>query len=105
MATVNQVWPINTDCKVVLSGLKDDSGAYIDNASVVGTLKDAQGNNVANAQALNFGYKGPNGVYEVIIPNNADILADREYTFYITATSGARKALLKMTRTAAYIEI
>lgn len=105
MATVNQIWPINTDCKVVLSGLKDDSGAYIDNASVAGTLKDGQGNNVANAQNLSFSYKGPNGVYEVIIPSNADILDGRDYTFFITATAGARKALLKMTRKAAYIEI
>lgn len=105
MATVNQVWPVNTDCKVVLSGLKDDQGAYIENASVVGVLKDANGNVVNYASSITFTYSGPNGMYVAIIPNNADIIAGRDYTFYITATAGARKALLKMTRTAQFIEI
>jgi hypothetical protein len=105
MATANQIWPINTDAKVVLSGLKDDAGAYIEDAAVVGTMKDENGNVVANATNLNFEYVGANGVYSVIIPSNADILPERTYTFFITAVKAARKALLKMTRQAAYIEI
>lgn len=105
MATANQIWPIGTDARVVLSGLKDDAGAYIDDATVVGTMKDANGNVVSGAAEVSFTHTAPNGVYSAIVPSDAAFLPDRSYTLFILATSGPRKAMLKMTRSAAHIEI
>ena len=106
MATANQVWPIGTDCKVVLSGLKDDAGAYVNDATVVGNLVGLNDAAVTNGSAISFTYiPASNGQYEAVIPYNAGTLSGLDYTFVIVATKGAKRATLKMTRPAQYIEI
>jgi hypothetical protein len=105
MATVNQIWPIGTDCKVVLSGLKDDAGAYVNDATVTANLVNTQGANVTNGTNITFTGLGSNGQYEAVLPYTLDLTADAEYTLNILAVAGNKRALLKMARRAAYIEI
>lgn len=106
MATANQVWPIGTDCKVVLSGLKDDTGAYVNDATVVSNLVGLNDAAVTNGSGISFSYiEGSNGQYEALIPYNVNVVSGTEYTLVIVATKGAKRATLKMTRPAEYIEI
>jgi len=103
--TVAQTWPVGTDHKVVLSGLKDDAGNYINDASVAGVMKDANGNVVNNGDNIQFTLVGGSttGDYMGIVPYNADLLDGRTYTLEITAVKDNRRVLARMTRDAAYV--
>jgi hypothetical protein len=91
---------------VTLSGLKDDAGAYVNDATVTAVMKDKDGIVVTNASSVTFTYvAASSGVYEAILPYNIDTLDGREYTLFITAVAGIRRAQLTMKRKAAYIEI
>jgi len=106
MATVGQVWPVATDCKVVLSGLKDDSNNYINNATVTGTMVDANGITVTNGSNITFTYDaGSNGQYEAVVPYNIGTVNGQTYTLNIQAINGSKRALLQMQRQAAFIAI
>lgn len=103
---VTQIWPIGTDCKVTILGVKDDSGAYINDGVVTGSLKDASGNAVANATGIEFLYVADSdGNYEAVIPNSADLLEGREYTLHVTAEKDGIRALAHMTREAQYMTL
>lgn len=108
---VTQVWAIQTDNKVLLSGLQDDAGTIIADATVTGVLKDEAGNAVGNATNLTFvAVTETPGDYQTTIPYNADLLADRTYTLEITAVkldeiNGNMRAFLKMTRDAAFVTV
>ena len=110
--TVTQLWPVGTDHKVVLSGLKDDAGNYINDATVTAVMKDSNGNVVSNGNTISFSLvndptNGPSatGDYQGIVPYNVDLLDGRTYTLEITAIKGARRVLVKMTRDAAYVTV
>jgi hypothetical protein len=96
-------WPIGTDCKVVISGVKDDTGAIIVDAVVTGVLKQTDtGAAVNNASALTFTAVG-DASYWVLIPNNADLLDGRSYTLEVTALKSGRKLFAKITKDAAFV--
>ena len=78
MADTVEIWPIGTDAKVLISGVADDTGAFINDATVTGVLKDNTGNPVTNATALTFTYiTSSDGNYWCVIPYNADLLDGR----------------------------
>ena len=103
MADTVEIWPIGTDAKVLISGITDDAGAFINDATVTGILKDASGNPVTNASALTFTYiTASSGNYSGIIPYNADLLDGRVYTLVLTVVDGGAHALINITRNAGY---
>ena len=106
MATVGQVWPVATDCMITLSGLKDDQGNYINNATVTGNLVDSNNVAVTNGSNIAFTYvASSNGQYQAVLPYNAATQNGQSYTMNILAISGSKRAMLVMQRQAAYIQI
>ena len=106
MAESLKIWPIGTDHKVVLRGAKNDAGEFINHGTVTAIMKDANGNVVANASMIVFDYIAESdGDYEAIIPHNADLLPDREYTLHITAIKDGKQAAFRMIRMAGHITL
>ena len=106
MAETLKIWPIGTDHKVVIRNVRNDAGEFINGGDITAIMKDANGNVVANASLIIFSYiVDSDGDYEAIIPYNADLLEDREYTLHFTAIKDGMRASPKMTRTAATITL
>src|ERR1035437_5949039 len=95
--TVTQTWPIGTDCKVTIRGLKDDTGMGIADATVTGVLKAANGTPVVNADSITFDAIGA-GDYEGLVSDLAELLDGRPYTLEITAVKDDKKLLAKVVR-------
>ncbi|HEX7285686.1 MAG TPA: hypothetical protein VF532_05855 [Candidatus Angelobacter sp.] len=51
-----------------VTGLKDENGAFIDNAVITGTLLDKDGNHVAGIDGLAYTAAGSNGNYSATVP-------------------------------------
>ena len=103
MAETVEIWPIGTDAKVLITGVKDDGGAYINDGTVTGVLKDINDNVVLNGAEIAFTYMASsNGNYAGIVAHDVDFLEDRDYTLELTIVKGDVQALIKITRTARY---
>ena len=103
MAEALEVWPINSDAKVLITGISDDQGNYINNATIVGVMKDANGIEIVNADNIAFTLvPDSNGDYVGIVPHNADLLNGRKFTLEITITSGTIQCVILVTRIAKY---
>ncbi len=95
-------WWITTDNVVWLKGLKDPvAGTYINDATITAQMTDADGMNIGSS--IDFSYKSAsNGEYFGIVPDTLPLADGSQYTLTITATSGAYKLTVKVTRRAAY---
>jgi hypothetical protein len=83
--------------------LGNDGGAYINDGTVTGVLKDINDNVVLNGAAIAFTYiVASNGNYSGIVAHDVDFLEDRDYTLELTIVKGDVQALIKITRTARY---
>ena len=102
--TVTQTWPIGTDCKVTIRGLKDDTGMGIADATVTGVLKAANGTPVVNADSITFTAKGA-GDYEGLVASDAELLDGRQFTLEITAIKDDKTLFAKVARAAAYVNL
>src|ERR1035437_7303065 len=100
--TVTQVWPIGTDYKVTIRGLKDDTGMGIADATVTGVLKQSNGTPVVNADSITFTVKGA-GDYEALIEADAELQDGRNFTLEITAIKDDKTLFAKVTRAAAFV--
>lgn len=76
-----------------LVGLKAAlDGAWINDATVTVTIKDADGNNVAGAVALDMTYAaGSNGNYSAILAAELPLLARRVYRAVIEVDAGTNR--------------
>jgi len=78
------------DQYIQLDGLADDTGAFINSATVLGTLYDKQNHPVAGATALSFTYVAlSDGTYKAAIPETFDPPAGSGYSLDIDADDGA----------------
>ena len=69
------------------------TGAYVNDASVTMTLKDANGDAVSGASSLSLTYvTDSNGRYQGTIPYTVSLTAGAVYTLEITGTSGSTRA-------------
>ena len=69
------------------------TGAYVNDASVVMTLKDSSGSAVTGATSLALSYvTDSNARYQGTIPNTVSLTAGAVYTLEITGTSGSTVA-------------
>lgn len=93
-----------SDNLVRLDALNNAStGAYVNNATVTFTLKDASGAVVAGLSAVAMPYVGgTNGRYEGTIPNGTALTSNAAYTVEITATQGATVLFRKLSAIAIY---
>jgi len=101
---VKQIWPVGTDCKIVIRGLRDDAGTGISDAVVSGILKQATGVPVANAANLTFTANG-SGDYFTIVPHDAELQDGKPYTMDIIAVKGSKRLFAKVTRNAAFVNM
>jgi hypothetical protein len=100
-------WCIGTDVKVVLEGLADESGGYINDATLLCTLRDTKGVNVVGAINVAFNYVATsNGNYEGILPNTLSLIEGRNYDLIgvFTNPANSRKMTVRVRRAAKYIE-
>jgi len=102
-ANVVAVWPVGTDFKVQISGLQDDTGTYVNTATVTGAFVDSTGAPVTGATEITFALVTGSvvGDYVGAVANNADFLDGRTYTLNITANMAGILAFATMTRDAA----
>jgi hypothetical protein len=99
-----EVISIGSDNIVRLDALTNaSSGAFINNATVTFTLKDASGNPILSNQTMTY-VAASNGRYEGTIPNGttATMAQNAQYTIEITATSGALVLFRKLACIAKY---
>lgn len=89
---------INEDNIVELSGVTDAlTGEYVNDATVMYDLKDADGNIISNLSNVVMDYvTGTNGVYRGVIPSTTDISEKRIYYVEITAIAGVRDAFRRI---------
>lgn len=99
-----EVISIGSDNLVRLDVLTNAStGAYVNNATVTFTLKDANGNVVAGLSGVAMPYvSGQNGRYEGTIPNGTALTQNALYTIEVTATSGSVILFRKLSCVAKY---
>ena len=85
------------------AGLKDDTGTYVNNATVTGTFVDSTNAPVTNATSITFTLitDSTTGDYVGAVAHNADFLDGRTYTLKITANMSGILAYATMTRDAA----
>ena len=93
MTTTPAVIYISNDNVAKLSGLIDSDGAYANSATVVVTLIDSSGNEVAGESwPLTMNYvASSDGVYIATLADTLTLTADTEYTAIISADAGAGK--------------
>jgi hypothetical protein len=84
-----EVLGINSSNLVRLDVLTNAStGAYVNNATVTFSLKDASGNIVGSLSGVSMPYiASSNGRYEGTIPNTTTLTLNALYTIEITATA------------------
>jgi hypothetical protein len=102
MAKVTGNFYIGSDTQVQINGLKDASGAFINDALLVGTLQDKKQNVVATD--VTFTYLGGNGNYVGSVPPNVVLKENVDYDLMIQATQGGRQMTLRIRRKAAYVD-
>ena len=104
-----QTWPINTDCKVTLTGLKDDAGLPIPGATITAVLNDHVGNPVAGAGPTdNLAFTPISGgdYYMYLSHTITALLVDgQSYTLVIKAVSVTRQLNANISRAAAMINL
>jgi hypothetical protein len=95
-------WIIGTDHALLVEGLRDAvSGAAINDATITGSLRDAQGELVSGASAISFAYRAASsGDYVGTLSNAAALEENRPYTLQIIATAGSFQRTWRLTRTA-----
>ena len=110
--TGDKNWWIGTDNRIRIYGLRqENSRTYINNATVVATLKAGllpTGADVVNAESISLDYiTDSDGDYIGTIADTAELTAGSSYTLVITATAtiGGSPVILKtiITKTAAYL--
>src|ERR1700736_6307060 len=99
-----EVLSLGSDNLVRLDALTNASaGAYVNNATVTFTLKDATGAVVGGLSGTSMPYvAASNGRYEGTIPNGTALVLNSLYTVEITATSGATVLFRKLSCVAKY---
>lgn len=100
----NEFFWLDTDNRIVIYGLAlDDGTGYINNATITAALYDASGDVVTNASSISFAYiSGSNGNYEGIIPYNAAMTEDSQYTLVISVVGTTYQLKIKIIRRAQY---
>src|SRR6266481_40142 len=99
-----EVISIGSDNIVRLDALTNaSSGAYINNATVTFTLKDATGAVVGGLAGVSMPYvAASNGRYEGTIPNGTSLALNAFYTIEVTAIAGALQIFRKLSCIAKY---
>jgi hypothetical protein len=98
-------WLVETDTKVTLRGLKDELGAFVNDATVTGDLYDKTVV-VDNGSNIPFTYvDGSDGDYEGVIPANVPIKEGSSYDLFLTAVRSGKMMVVRVRRTAKYLDV
>ncbi len=99
-----EVLAIGSDNLVRLDTLTNySSGAYVNNATVTFTLKDANGSVVSSLSGQSMAYvAGSNGRYEGTVPSTAALTLNALYTIEITALGAGYTLFRKLSCVAKY---
>ena len=97
----NEHWWIGSDVTVKATVWDEQAEVYLDDATVMGVLKDAEGDAVSGASSITFASTGANGEYVGTIPDTVSLTNGEQYTLEITTTAASgEKELTHVTRTA-----
>ena len=96
-------WFISTDNSVHLTNLQDETGAFINNATVTGVLKDGKLNVIVGAESISFTYKAAStGCYDGTLAANDLLKEGTQYDLYVVCTAGGKKFTGRARLKAAY---
>ena len=96
---------VGTDTLVTIKGLKDAEGAWVNDADLVGVMRNRQGQAVAGCDQIPFFHTpNTNGDYEAILPASAPLKDRAEYDLVVTCNRGGRRMTLVIRRTAVYLQ-
>lgn len=96
---------VDTDNNVSLTGLNNDDGSYVNNATVRATVYEANGSTEVSGQSwpvtLNY-QSGTDGNYSGVIDDAASLVDGAYYWVEITAEHGATKSTWRNLEQASY---
>ena len=97
---------IGSDNLVEVDELTNEStDAYVNNATIIMTLKDSSLDAVPNAEDLSLAYvAGSNGKYQGTIPSTVSLTAGSRYYLDISATGGGVTLFVRIPCRAQYIQ-
>jgi hypothetical protein len=97
---------VGSDTKVYLENIKDDQGQFVNNATVVGTLKDTNGVAVVGVGPISFAYvSGSDGTYLGVVPAAAQLVERHEYDLFAQISAGGKLAVYRMRRRAIQLAV
>jgi hypothetical protein len=99
-------WFISTDNSVHLTGLADETGGFLNDATVTGVMKDRKGRVVPGLETITFTYvPSSNGNYDGVVPANDLLKPNNEYDLFVVAVAGGRKFTGQARLPAAYFPL
>lgn len=96
---------VGTDEVVRITGLRDESGATVDDAELVADVYQVLDGTKLTSDPLTFAAAGHGGVYTAILPASLQLVADHEYDLRVTATRGGQQFTFVCRRVATFAEI
>jgi hypothetical protein len=101
-----EFFPIGSTCDVRLRGLKHRDGAYVDSATVTGSLHNRRGKPVHNVPVVEFEQVAGNpGTYTGKLRVPADLTPGEDYDLVVTASADNKKIVFRVRRQAGFIVI
>jgi hypothetical protein len=92
---------VGSDTYVVVRGLKDYQGNFVNNATVTGVLQNGAGVPVTGVGAITFTYvPDSNGDYDAVIPSTAAYENMKIHQLILTVVSGDKTLITKVRRIA-----
>jgi hypothetical protein len=104
--TIKERWVIDCDNNLTITGIKRSNGTYVNSGTVVGVLKDRDGNTVTGAETVTFSYtSNSDGVWTSNLPSTLTLVENKIYDLFVTIDDGSNDVVFIESRIAKYLEI